>query len=80
MSVIFVLLPLSLLVAAGFVAAFVWAVGHGQFDDLETPGLRVLTDAEERSDESLSASAAPRRTNGFEACEADTRDCDERAN
>ena len=44
MSVIYLLLPLSLLVAAGFVAAFVWAVRNGQLDDLETPGLRMLHD------------------------------------
>jgi cbb3-type cytochrome oxidase maturation protein len=30
------------------VAAFIWAVHHGQFDDLETPAVRVLHDEEEQ--------------------------------
>ncbi len=30
--------------AAIAVAAVIWAVRHGQYDDLETPALRVLTD------------------------------------
>jgi cbb3-type cytochrome oxidase maturation protein len=42
MSVIFVLLPLALLLAAVAVLAFVWATRSGQFDDLETPALRIL--------------------------------------
>ena len=38
----FVLLPASLLFAVGAVIVFVWAARSGQFDDLETPALRVL--------------------------------------
>lgn len=38
----FVLLPVSLVFAVVAVAVFVWAVRSGQFDDLETPALRVL--------------------------------------
>ena len=44
MSVIFVALPVALLLAGGAVAAFIWATRGGQFDDLETPRWRVLTD------------------------------------
>lgn len=42
MSILFVLVPLSLalVVFAGW--AFFWAVGNGQFDDLETPGWDAL--------------------------------------
>jgi cbb3-type cytochrome oxidase maturation protein len=43
--VIFVALPLALLLAAGFVAVFFWAVRSGQFDDLDTPAVRILQDA-----------------------------------
>lgn len=44
MSVIFVALPVALLLAGGAVAAFIWATRGGQFDDLETPRWRVLTE------------------------------------
>lgn len=42
MSVIYVVLPLALLIAAGMVWAFVRSVRKGQFDDLETPAMRML--------------------------------------
>ena len=42
MSMIYLILPLALLIAAAALAAFVWATRSGQFDDLETPGMRVL--------------------------------------
>jgi cbb3-type cytochrome oxidase maturation protein len=44
---IFVLLPLALLIAAIAVGLFVWAAKTGQFDDLETPAVRILFDDEE---------------------------------
>ena len=42
MSVMFVLLPVALLFAAVAVGVFVWAARAGQFDDLETPSVRIL--------------------------------------
>jgi cbb3-type cytochrome oxidase maturation protein len=51
---IFVLLPLALLIAAIAVGFFIWAARTGQFDDLETPAVRILFDDEEPS---------PRRSN-----------------
>ena len=47
MEVIFIILPLALLMAAGFLAAFCWSVHRGQFDDLDTPTHRVLFDDDE---------------------------------
>lgn len=44
MSVVYVVLPLALLIAAVAVAAFAWAAKRGQFDDLETPAHRMLHD------------------------------------
>jgi cbb3-type cytochrome oxidase maturation protein len=44
---IFVLLPLALLIAAIAVGFFVWAARTGQFDDLETPAVRILFDDDE---------------------------------
>ena len=47
METIFVLLPLALLIAAIAVGLFIWAAKTGQFDDLETPAVRILFDDEE---------------------------------
>ncbi|MFN8579973.1 MAG: cbb3-type cytochrome oxidase assembly protein CcoS [Gemmatimonadaceae bacterium] len=48
MSVIFIVLPLALVIVGGAVAAYVWAAKRGQFDDLDTPALRMLHDDEQR--------------------------------
>lgn len=47
METVFVLLPLALLIAAIAVGFFVWAAKTGQFDDLDTPAVRILFDDEE---------------------------------
>ncbi|RMI24921.1 MAG: cbb3-type cytochrome oxidase assembly protein CcoS [Calditrichaeota bacterium] len=44
MSALFVIIAASLLVALGFLVAFLWAVRSGQFDDRYTPSLRILFD------------------------------------
>jgi cbb3-type cytochrome oxidase maturation protein len=44
MEVIFLLIALSLVVAVGFLAAFLWAVKSGQYDDAYTPSVRMLFD------------------------------------
>lgn len=44
MSILYVLIPLGLVLLAIGIWAFFWAVGSGQFDDLETPGWSVLVD------------------------------------
>ncbi len=44
MSVIYIVLPLALVIVAIAVGAFVWAARRGQFDDLDTPGVRMLHD------------------------------------
>lgn len=46
MSVIFIVLPLALGIVAVAVAGYVWAASRGQFDDLDTPALRMLHDDE----------------------------------
>jgi cbb3-type cytochrome oxidase maturation protein len=42
MSVIFVLILVSMVVAGGFLGLFLWAVKSGQFDDTVTPSIRML--------------------------------------
>jgi cbb3-type cytochrome oxidase maturation protein len=44
MSVVIILLLASVLVAAGFLIAFLWATRSGQYDDLVTPSVRMLFD------------------------------------
>jgi len=44
MNIIFVLIPMGLVLVIIAIAAFFWAVNHGQFDDLDTPALRILMD------------------------------------
>jgi cbb3-type cytochrome oxidase maturation protein len=44
MGIVFILLPLTLLLALGALAAFFWAVRKGQFEDIETPAVRILFD------------------------------------
>ena len=42
MSALFVLIAISLLVALGFLGAFLWATRSGQYDDDYTPAVRIL--------------------------------------
>ncbi len=44
MSVIYIALPVALLLVLAAVVAFVRSARSGQFDDLETPPLRMLPD------------------------------------
>lgn len=46
MSVIYLLISISIVVAVGFFIAFVRAVRGGQYDDDYTPSVRVLFDDE----------------------------------
>jgi cbb3-type cytochrome oxidase maturation protein len=42
MTVVWFLVPAALLMGAGFVLLFVLAGVRGQFEDLETPAVRIL--------------------------------------
>jgi len=46
MSVIYLLLSLSILVAIVFFVAFIYSVRAGQYDDSYTPSVRMLFDDE----------------------------------
>jgi cbb3-type cytochrome oxidase maturation protein len=50
-NIVFVLIPLAILLLAAAVWAFIWAVNHGQFDDLEGPAHRILFDDDEEEGE-----------------------------
>ncbi|WP_088340375.1 cbb3-type cytochrome oxidase assembly protein CcoS [Robiginitalea sediminis] len=59
MSVIYMLLAISLLVALVFFAAFVFSVRNGQFDDAYTPSVRMLFEDEVVKDKGEVPSAEP---------------------
>jgi cbb3-type cytochrome oxidase maturation protein len=46
MSAFFLLIGASILVAVGFLIAFLWSVNNGQYDDDYTPSVRMLFDDE----------------------------------
>ncbi len=46
MSVILLLIAVSILVACGFLFAFLWSVKDGQYDDEYAPSVRILFDDE----------------------------------
>ena len=47
MNILLLLVPLSLMLLVVAIGAFAWAVGRGQFDDLDTPALDILADDRE---------------------------------
>lgn len=46
MASLLLLIPLGLALLGVAVWAFFWAADHGQFEDLDTPALRILHDDE----------------------------------
>ena len=67
MNILLALVPLSAVLVGLAIWAFVWAVRRGQFDDLDTPALSILTDEdapstiEKRSQPVSDASMASKR-------------------
>jgi len=43
-GIVYLLIPLGLVLVGIGLWAFFWAVGSGQFDDLDSPGWTVLSD------------------------------------
>ncbi len=44
MSAIFIMIGASLILAIGFLIAFIWSVKSGQYEDDYTPSVRMLFD------------------------------------
>ena len=44
MNALLLLIPLSLVLLVAAIWAFAWAVKRGQFEDLDTPALDILSD------------------------------------
>ncbi len=50
MSIVYLLLPASMILAVVAICGYLWASRSGQFDDLDTHPLRILND-ESREDD-----------------------------
>jgi cbb3-type cytochrome oxidase maturation protein len=44
MSILYIMIPTALLIAGGAIWLFIRAALAGQFDDLDTPACRMVTD------------------------------------
>lgn len=49
MNILYLLVAVSLLIALIFLGLFIWAVKSGQYDDIQTPSIRVLFDEDNES-------------------------------
>ena len=47
MDILLLLIGISVVAAVAVAGAFLWAVRSGQFDDLDTPAVRILSDDDE---------------------------------
>lgn len=78
MSVIFILIACSLILAGGFLIAFLWASNSGQFEDDYTPSIRMLfedgTPAEIVKNESLSEENRNTITKPNDPCQITTKE------
>lgn len=54
MSVLILLIGFSILIAGGFLAAFIWSVKKGQYDDDYTPSVRMLFDDKPKTENNSS--------------------------
>ena len=63
MSVLWVLIGASVIVAFGFLVAFIWAVRNGQYDDRYTPSIRILFEDEKKKPD-ISNESSPHNAEG----------------
>ncbi len=49
MNIVYFMVPFALLMGLFFLGAFVWMVKSGQYEDLETPAVRILMENEEKN-------------------------------
>lgn len=47
MSVLMILVPLALMLGGFFVWLFIWGLNRGEFDDLESPKHRMMSDQDD---------------------------------
>lgn len=59
MSILFLLIPLSLILLGVAIWAFFWAVDSNQFDDLSGPAYSILYDDDVKSDKKAITAESP---------------------
>lgn len=47
MSVIFLMIPISLILSIGFLVAFVWSTRKGQFDHIDLESHKILNEEQD---------------------------------
>lgn len=75
MSVLYIALPIAVLLGAAAVVACIKCIGSGQYDDLETPSVRMLIDEkpiDRKSDRKPSGSTTGSHS-GRDAVDGQTR-------
>lgn len=60
MDILFLLVPLSVVLALAIVGLLAWAVWSGQFEDIESEGQRIFQDLQEQVVEIDPSSKIPR--------------------
>lgn len=63
MTIIYMLITCSLLLAIFFLLVFIWSVKSGQMDDDYTPAVRILFEDKVPAEESVERDQAVRDTN-----------------
>lgn len=53
MEVVWVLIPFAIFLGGFFLAGFFWMTNRGQYDDLESPQLRMLLDEKKSEPNSI---------------------------
>jgi cbb3-type cytochrome oxidase maturation protein len=51
MSAFYIMIGVSLVIAVGFLAAFIWSVQKGHYEDEYTPSIRILLDDTKASEQ-----------------------------
>jgi cbb3-type cytochrome oxidase maturation protein len=65
LSALFILIAISILVAGGFLAAFLWSVNDGQYNDDYTPSVRILfDDKKKKTPQDKSSNQTPKQHAG----------------
>jgi len=63
MGVIILLIIASIVVAGSFLAAFIWAVKSGQYDDTYSPSVRVLFEDKKKKKPTVNQTQKERKGN-----------------
>ncbi len=63
MEVMYLLIAFSLMLASGFLLAFIWAIRNGQYDDKYTPSVRILFDEKSQENQNKDSESGKTKNN-----------------